>query len=282
MPSSSGFWASKGKSNMPPREIDVLRKKLEEIDFDNASIRSFKGLPTMDYGFFPGGNGLFDGIGGDISRISTLVLGSNFGCDNSFVDQDGQLRTRDERTSSPTWSSKGGLKNTFRGVAMITRARTAIIDLRECFYTNAWPFLHKGGSNDDPPIEGWLQDDGLMSKCLSFFVNETLPVIKPKVIVALGKGPAVFLSRIWPEKLKQWSLNEKTKWKDLTFAKLDRLFFEQVKYAEMNPYCVVLTHRSRAHINARFRKQPYSDLDGEKRLLDHVADKAGLNWKGRG
>lgn len=267
---------------MPPRETDVLRKKLEEIDFGNESIRSFKGLPSMDYAFFPGGNGLFDGIDGNISRVTTLVLGSDFGCDSKFIDQYGQLLARDERDSSPTWSSKGGLKKTFRGAVTNSLTPTATIDLRECFFANAWPFLHIGESNDDPSIEEWLQDDVLMSKCLSFFVDETLPIIKPKIIIALGKGPAVFLSRIWPEELKHWSLNERTAWNDLTFAKLDRLFLERVKYAERIAYCVVLTHRSKAHLNARFRKQPYSGLDGEIRLLDHVADRAGLNRKGGG
>jgi len=232
----------------------------------------------MDFGFFPGGNGLYEGNAGDLAAVEVIVLGSNFGCESKFAEN-GKLIVRDERRTSATWTSKGGLINTFSGARQDGAVKTSRIGIRQCFFTNAWPFLHRGMSNDKPPIDLWLCNEALMEQCISFFQEKTLPSIKPKLIVALGKGPAVFLSRIWPHELPAWTWNGELKWEDLKFSQLDREPFNKIPFPHGDVYCAVIHHRSRAHMNAVHRKPPYSGLEGEVKLLDEVAQLAGVIQK---
>ncbi len=59
--------------------IAGLRAELDKLDFERYSLVSFRGKPVMKRGFFPGGNGLFEGENaGRLPVGGTLVLGSNF------------------------------------------------------------------------------------------------------------------------------------------------------------------------------------------------------------
>jgi len=72
----------------------------------------------MAYGFFPGGNGLYNGVHSE-SRVGsgTLILGSTFGCKREFVDEQG---IRDAMIQVADWSevhqviSDDGLAPEFR------------------------------------------------------------------------------------------------------------------------------------------------------------------------
>lgn len=88
----------------------------------------------MKHGLFPGGNGLFEGeAAAHFPCGGALILGSNFGCAAKFI-YNGRLLTQDE-ASNTTW-------------APLRRSLEAAgIDLRECFFTDAWPCLHGGKSN---------------------------------------------------------------------------------------------------------------------------------------
>jgi len=142
--------------------------------------------PPMDYGFFPGGNGLF--LGERATKFpcgGTLILGLNFGCCGGFIDErTGELWTTDER-SGATWK---GLRH------ILPKSG---IDLDECFFTNAWPFLHKGNNNKARP-EKWLNDSELTLACGGFFMA-TFCRMRPRLIVTLGWGAAEFLRRLSPE-----------------------------------------------------------------------------------
>ena len=137
---------------MPPVEIDKLRIKLDALDLKGNKIVPFKGLPVMEKAFFPGGNGLFLGSKASVSRKGTLFLGSNFGCVTDFVRENGNLVRTDETLTSNTW------KGLYRMVQPETK-----IKFNECFYTNAWPFLHESKSNETKGlISYWLNDRFLM------------------------------------------------------------------------------------------------------------------------
>jgi hypothetical protein len=79
------------------------------------------------------------------------------------------------------------------------------IKREECFFTNAWPFLHIGEGNVGPVGE-WLEDSELMASCVRFF-EYTLAIMQPSLIVALGTGPGAFLSHVWPKDLSQWRVS---------------------------------------------------------------------------
>jgi len=49
----------------PNGVINHLRNVLAKLDIPEGGLRSFTGLPVMTHGFFPGGNGLYEGINAD-------------------------------------------------------------------------------------------------------------------------------------------------------------------------------------------------------------------------
>ena len=196
----------------------------------------------MDYGAFPGGNGLYDGIQARVPIRGTLILGSNFGLRSEFVGVDGKLVKLDER-GGRTWTP------------LLKILKCSQINKEDCFFTNAWPFLHHGKSNLGP-VNKWLKDPALMEMCLPFF-KQTLKTLRPKLIVALGKGPAAFLGHFWPESLG--------KWKGYAITCLDDLPMKTVRFLDQEAVYVAITHPSLP--NARFRRPPYQYRVGEVRLL---------------
>jgi uracil-DNA glycosylase len=239
----------------PNSILSSLRQELDKIPFENASLIPFKGKPVMKRGFFPGGNGLFDGE--DASHFpfdGTLVLGSNFGSAAKFIGPDGRLITQDE-TSNTTWSPLRRLLG------------EAEIDPRECFFTNAWPCLHDGpGNTVNKLIPKWLQNAELMKHCTKLFVR-TCAEIKPSLIVALGPGPSAFLADTWRKELDAWGAN--------TIGGIDRLPIGtvQLENVDHKTVCVAVVHPSYQHINAKLRRPPYQNADGEIELLKEAHER---------
>jgi len=79
----------------------------------------------MTHAFFPGGNGLYEGVHTTRFPIGgTLILGSNFGCLNKFIDAQGRLLVLDER-GNPT------------STQLLQILRASEIKADECFFTKA-------------------------------------------------------------------------------------------------------------------------------------------------
>jgi hypothetical protein len=270
--------------------IRVLReelRKFDELDLRRLEARSLEDPElsrlNMKYGFFPGGNGLFRGVdAAKFPALGALFLGSNYGCVSGFIDERCELWTTDERNGR-TWL---GLRHLL--------CQTGI-NRDECFFTNAWPFLHflsedrkqkKGGpridpcrpggreSNDNPPINRWRRDDEFMTRCIDYF-KFTVRTVKPKLIVALGKGPALFLGDVWPGELKEWHFTRRTSLSNVKFEQFAVLENRKIHSEEGHPTCCVISHPSRPH-NANKREGPYRGIDGEVRLLKQVAKNAGI------
>lgn len=273
--SSAGFWATRELLGecLVVQEINLLRNELKRLDQLNLAERgllSFTRLPVMDYAFFPGGNGLRDGINAKKFPLSgALILGSDFGCSTKFVTESGELvNKRSDERGGPTW--KPMLELLFR----------ASIDCNKCFYSNAWPFLHKpsdenGDSNDNPPVNIWLRDAELMDACKSFFWF-TLKTMNPRFVIALGKGPAAFLGECWPNQLGFWRFNPERKWGTFSWGDLDELFTGEVPFDGRPVLCIAVTHPSKSRLNARHRRHPYQGIEGEVRLLAEAAGRAGI------
>lgn len=251
---------------MPPAEVDELRRKLDALELTGKKVVPFKGRPIMQRAFFPGGNGLFLGSTASVAIRRTLILGSNFGCVPDFVREDGSLVRCDETNFSKTWV---GRKPGFGMKAMLARTP---IKLEECFFTNAWPFLHEGSSNNASNlIKPWLGDENLMKVCMGFFTN-SVSKVKPKLIVALGPGAAAFVSEVWPHRFAEWS--------GCTIDSMDRKPVDSVVFEREPIVCTAITHPSAHDLNAMRRAKPYespsNSIDGEVRLLVRAAKEAGI------
>jgi len=231
--------------------ISQLRKELARLDIADRRLVSFSGLPVMTHAFFPGGNGLYEGV--DAVRMpvgGTLVLGSNFGCRSGFINDEGQLLVLDERNNR-TWSP------------LRDNLRDSGIKAEECFFTNAWPFLHEGDSNLGGMIGDWLRNPPLMKTCIRFF-EYTQATLQPKLIVALGTGPAAFLSHVWPGTLGLW--------KACAISCLDDLPMAAVRFQDRPVLCVATTHPSMP--NSWRRRPPYQHRAGELQLLTEARVKS--------
>jgi len=210
----------------------------------------------MQRAFFPGGNGLFHGSNGCLPVNGTVVLGSNLGSLADYLNADGTLKRQDETQTSPTW----------RGLYRMLRPRTGI-QLEQCFFTNAWPFLHQGNSNETKGlISAWLVDRTLMNKCLNFF-ERSVSVIRPKLVVALGTGAPAFLSHLWPDKLRAWRAN--------SIAAIDRLPIEVIDFEGRHVVCTAITHPS--HSNSWQRRPPFNGVQGEIDIVHQAAVRAGIS-----
>ena len=227
----------------PNEVINRLRAKLVVLDIGNRKLRSFEGLPVMTHAFFPGGNGLYKGFEATRFPIGgTLILGSNFGCLSGFIDAQGRLLVADERGNA-TWKP------------LLFSLHAAGIKADECFFTNAWPFLHEGESNLGP-IGDWLEDEELMTACVGFF-EYTFKIMRPRLIIGLGIGPAALLSRVWPKGLVSWS--------KYALQGMDDLPMATVHLLGQTAVCVAITHPSMP--NAWRRRPPYQHRTGEVQLL---------------
>jgi hypothetical protein len=243
---------------MPPAGIDELRKKLDALDMKGKKVVPFRGRRIMERAFFPGGNGLFMGSTASIPTAGTLILGSNFGCVADFVREDGILVRSDETETSDTW------KGLYRMLAPETK-----IKLDECFFTNAWPFLHEGASNQtNGLISFWLVDCSLMKNCGRLF-KETLSIVQPRLIVALGTGSPAFLAHLWPEELGAWAGN--------SVASMDQKPIAEISFDGRRVICTAITHPS--HSNSWRRRPPNQGTEGEIRLLSEAASRARLGQK---
>ena len=228
----------------PNEVINCLRANLISLDIADRKLRSFTGLPVSTHSFFPGGNGLYQGV--HATRFpfgGTLILGSNFGCVNDFIDARGEVLVQDDRSNS-TWKP------------LLRNLHDSGIKADECFFTNAWPLLHDGESNLGP-VGDWLQNPVLMDSCVRFF-KYTFTTMQPRLIVGLGTGPAAFLSYVWQKDLSTW--------RGYSLKALDDLPMATVRFQEQTAVCVAITHPSMP-MNARLRRPTYQHRIGEVRLL---------------
>lgn len=217
----------------------------------------------MARGFFPGGNGLFEGEAAkNFPFHGTLVLGSNFGCAAKFGRSDATLVVNDEISDpgNKTWPPLRRLLD------------ESEIDLRACFFSNVWPCLHEGTTNTlGALMKNWLANPALMAIC-SQFLTGTCAAMQPSLIVALGPGPAAFLGTVWPRELGPWQRN--------SIAAIDALPLASIQLEGVShkTVCVALVHPCYQHINAKRRKQPYQNAEGEVRLIKEAHELRNRHW----
>jgi hypothetical protein len=92
------------------------------------------------------------------------------------------------------------------------------------------------------------------------FFEYTYIMMRPRLIIALGKGPAAFLSHVWPKELSPW--------RGYTLQKLDELPIASVSLQSHAAICTAITHPSMP--NAWHRQPPYQHSSGQIRLLSEA------------
>ncbi len=229
--------------------VNELRESLTQLSTGHTNLVSMAGKPLIQRAFFPGGNGLFEGEDATYFPCGrTLILGSNFGGQDKFCDANNNLVCRGDETFLNINASWRNFKKRF-----------AVGQLRDCFFTNAWPFLHQGASNVSV-IHPWLRDRQVMQSCITSFLL-TFSKTRPTLLIALGTGPAAFLSYVWPDYLGPWRGH---KWE----------YINQLPLAEFavdnHPIvCITTSHPCRP-TNANFRAAPYHGALGEAKLLEEA------------
>ncbi len=226
--------------------VNKLRESLTLLATGRTNLVTMVGKPLMTRAFFPGGNGLFEGEDASYFPFGrTLILGSNFGSLDKFCDANNVLTCAGDETFLSTSATWRNLKKHF-----------TLPQLRDCFFTNAWPFLHQGASNVSR-IHPWLKDNDVMRSCIDHFTL-TMAKVQPMLIVALGTGPAAFLSHVWPEHLVAWRGHR--------WSNINELPIAEFAVDHRRLVCITTSHPCRP-TNAQFRTEPYRGEAGEARLL---------------
>ena len=182
--------------------------------------------------------------------------GSNFGSSNGY-QRNGTLMQRDEMSDprNATWR------------ALQRNLRAAGIDMHRCFFSNAWPCLHAGNSNMNGLFPAWLRDCNSMRSLLAF-LDRTLDLFRPRLVVALGPNVAAFLAQRWPIPLAPWSARNIRGLNALPKACLPATDGGLVVTAVLHP-CLAQT-------NYRHRIASYNTAHGEAVLLRECREQAGL------
>jgi len=166
--------------------IDSLRTALRSvIPPDGLRCKSFndRRICEVGFSFFPGGHGVVDeALNRD--KVSTIILGSDWGNEVSFRRVLARREYKDEKSFS-------------RGRKLLTDAG---FRLDECFFTNAWPVL-RADDMDETSDHAMRDSFRFTEKCRDFFAT-TLRILKPTLVITLGKAPAWFVKRFvgssWP------------------------------------------------------------------------------------
>jgi hypothetical protein len=215
-----------------------------------ADLANFDSLPdSLDRGhghipgtgFFPGGDGLVLPRVGRMAMPDVLIVGHDFGTLEYFNEC---IKRGEELLSQPTW----------RGI--LSRLDDAEIGRHRCLFTNAFIGYRKTGRNDGAFPARAIDD--YVDRCQGLIARQ-IALLRPRVIVALGRFVPHFLSGLSPD--LPWA-------GALTFKRIDeRRPVARAMFGEHRAMVCTLVHPSRGHLNARNRR--YISLDGvEHRGID--------------
>jgi uracil-DNA glycosylase len=161
---------------MEKKEIAIFERLWQEM---RSAVSPFpEGIadvpePIRGTAFFPGGLGLWlheNGLGeSPIGQI--MIVGQDFNSEGVYEQA---RRDGTEVGSSATWK------------ALQKLLPASGISLSQCFFTNLYMGLRKGGS-EAGTFPG-ARDRRFVQRCLAFFIKQ-LEVVRPKLILTLGVEP---------------------------------------------------------------------------------------------
>jgi len=226
----------------------VYRSNITKILWDNISMvepypDTVASVVKLVGGtaFFPGGTGLLNDVSS--SNIPTiLVLGQDFSTEieyNRILKSGGNM-------SSPTW------------VNIVNLFDQACIDLCDCFFTNSFMGLRKTDSMTGR-FPGY-RDKQFVDRSLEFLEFQ-IQLVRPRIIITLGKYAADMLYHI--------SVNDLHAWKSYQALRLPDIgYVQRAKFGNIACKCIALEHPSMRRTNVKRRKyKGYTGNDAELTLL---------------
>ncbi|WP_312648946.1 uracil-DNA glycosylase family protein [Aminipila sp.] len=184
--------------------------------------------------FYPGGRGLWLYDKTDVFP-KILVLGQDFSTEKYYYDF---LNKRKKDTDSPTWKN------------LIKLFNEASINMQNCFFSNVFMGLRKTDSMTGK-FPG-LKDQEFKKRNIEYLKYQ-IEIIKPRLIITLGKFAAELLSSAANKGLENWS-----------HFKALRLEENALKYnvifGEHSCTCLAINHPSMRHLNIKRCK--YKDCVG--------------------
>ena len=208
------------------------------------SVAPVKCMVATETAFFPGGKGLWlDDNSMFLPDI--LVLGQDFSTEEWY---DEMFNGKEKDLDSPTW------------INMISLFKQAKIDLNRCFFSNVFMGLRRTKSMTGK-FPGFK--DRLFVKRNIDFLSYQIKVIKPKVIITLGKYAAELLTSLSQQDLQNWK-----DWQALRAANVG--FIRNVKFLDHICNCIALEHPSMRYSNVKRRR--YQGLCGNEAEVKMLED----------
>ena len=168
--------------------INTLFNEMRKLDFNQCN-----GMENIDVmkgpGFFPGCIGTVNNSI-DIRNTEVMVLGQDFDTVKNYGNID---PIKGEIGNNKTWHN------------LIRLLDDLHIDIQNCFFTNAYMGLRSGTEvkNTGRSPAAKRSAVGFAEECYSFFKRQ-LHIVRPKLVLVLGKETAKFLTKAFPKEFKKW------------------------------------------------------------------------------
>ena len=210
--------------------IKELFIKANDLNYDQAN--GMKKVPVMHGpGFFPGCIGTIE-EGIDLNNLPIMVLGQDF---DTVEKNKVIIPSVGEIEHNMTWQN---LKNLLKEVGL---------DKRKCFFTNAYMGLRGSGKNYGKSPAAYKKGDAFAKQCHEFFEIQ-LNVIKPKLVLVLGKETAKFITKVFPGQFIAWEklTTLKELYKDINNVHIKYEFkFETIHFVFAIHPCLSGSNRSK-------------------------------------
>ena len=165
-------------------EIKVLLDNLDLLTYPDTMVKVKGEIPGL--AFFPGGKGTFDNKF-SLTNKNIMVLGQDFDSEKNY--ETSLQNGCEDIARNPTWRNLIAFLNEIQ------------VSGNNCFFTNAIMGVRKGSNSTGKSPA--FKDKVFIKECERFFLRQ-IEIQKPKVIFALGKYVAEFLSSTSDE-LTDWS-----------------------------------------------------------------------------
>lgn len=164
-----------------------------------SDCRSFAGLPLydLDLCFFPAHLGLSEPERG---AVSTILLGSDWGNEVSFTRS---LQRKKHKNNQTVMGARKML-------------REAGFVLEDCFFSNAWPVMRAGDTEEENHHP--LRDDASFTESYRKYLRHTLDVLNLRLVISLGNPCAWFLGPFFGS---NWQLGQLKSSRYVTIRHLD-------------------------------------------------------------
>ena len=240
----------------PTHPLETLRAAIPPVTDGVEGVVAQTGV-ISGTAFFPGGWGLWcTQEGQDMPAMpigGIMIVGQDFDSERGFEASRlhrSELGLRSDGTyRSPTWRE-------------LVRLLTDVgVDLKECFFTNAYMGLRAGAKNTGR-FPG-ASNKRYQESCRAFFLQQ-VAAMKPRLIITLGNWVPAFIAPLAAE-LDSWKASR-------TFTDIDQAgsLREGVVFSQETPACsvIALTHPRFRQLNVHRRS--YAGHDGklaEEQLL---------------